>query len=195
LIQIPDVPAQLSQKVRIRYLCDNAIAGGLLPATDLLSAVLVAYSTTAAMRIFLAVRLIGVHTYFVGDFNSTSADDNFAFLSLEWLGGDNSDSKAKISIAAAAVPGHRYYKVPKKDTFASMWYRHDASNATNSLFKLTAPIGTYVDLVFEVVFRGHDNPTQSSGYTIVGGTTGNVCYPKLMEGDLVAQGVSVVALA
>jgi hypothetical protein len=175
--------------MRIRYLVDNTLTNGELTADELLSSILLTSSTTVGWRIFLAIRLKEVHLYWQGNYNITAEDDNTAFIAFEMLGGDNAAPNAWISTAQASVPRQRKFRTTP-DTLSGFWYRHDAANATNALFRVSCPVGTVLDITFDYILRGFEQPT-TSGYTVVGASAGRLTYMKLISNDLVAQGMPV----
>jgi hypothetical protein len=186
-VLVPDAKLNYRGSMRIRYLVDTAVSSGAITADDLLSSVLLTSSTTVGWRIFLAVRLKEVHIYWQGSYNTAPEDDDTNVISFEMLGGDNAAPNAWISTAQASVPRTRRFK-PTPDTLSGFWYRHDAANVANQLCKFTLPVGTIMDISFDFILRGFEQPT-TSGYTVVGATAGRLTYMKLVSNDLLPQGM------
>lgn len=140
---------------------------------DLLDMFCVATSGIAAYRVFAAAKVKSIEMW------APAQAGNVTTVSIQWLGtGPISGPKSTVSdtTLGATRPAHVHSLAPK-DAVASMWFADSSTGGT--LFLLTGPQNTVVDIVISLTLR-NDEAAVAVSAAVAAATTGRV-YCRRMD--------------
>jgi len=141
----------------IRYIAVSAINKQAFKPSDLLKMMLITVNTSAtAYEIMQAIRLRRISIYFVastGDFGSTSSYIDFA-----WSGGTNAPDNLITDRGTATQPACIKVK-PPRGTIADMWFDANSTAYGNTLFSISCPADTIIDIDFEWIQSNANSAT------------------------------------
>lgn len=141
----------------IRYIAASALSKQAFKPSDLLKMMVITVNTSAtAYQIMQAIRLRRISIYFVastGDFGGTSNYIDFA-----WSGGTNAPDNLITDRGTATKPAC-IKVVPPRGTIADMWFDANSTAFGNTLFTISCPTDTIIDIDFEWIQSNANSAT------------------------------------
>jgi len=157
---------------RFRFLNGTEAGTYTITRAQLLNLILYTTSTTATVRLFEAVRLVGLELW-----SSPAALGSQAVqLSLEWLG-ENGPSTVLSDISIGVSPAHIRSRPPPRSSCE--WWSMSGQQESDNLFVLTIPANTTIDVTLALRFVENEAPT--SGDAATGATLGRI-YGDYLDG-------------
>jgi len=164
LLRPPQFDSTVKFTHKFRFL-SNSAATSTITRARLLNLLVSATAANTANRIFSGARLIKVEVWAVQGASSANPF-NTATVSLEWI--SNLSPTTEVSDSGNAEnTAHISCKPPSMSTGA--FWSMTGSNETESLFILTVPVGSIVDVTVELVCMDGETPVV---VTIGSGTAG-----------------------
>lgn len=153
----------------IRYVCITALAAQTFTPGDLLKMMIFTVNTSAtAYTLARCIRIKHISMYFVpssGDFA-----DNTKVLSFKWSGANNACDNLITDRGTATQPACIKVR-PPRGTISETWFDPTSTGATNTLFTITCPTNTIIDINFEFVLSDGNSTT----VTLSGAATSTGC--------------------
>jgi len=155
----------------------SSTAQAVRPLDLLKMLVMTTSGSTTAYEVMQAIRIRRISMYWVnsgGDFGN-----NNVFLSFQWSGATNA-SDILITDRGTATEPACIKVVPPRDSIASMWFDANSPAFSNTLFTVTCPQNTIIDIDFEYIFSNGVTSTvtlnanaTTTGGAIIGLFTGH----------------------
>jgi len=184
----PQIRPSIIWTNRLRFTVTTAATGKSFSVNNLFDTVLVAKTTTAGSQLFTNLRLKAVEVWGPSPAAGTATTVSVFFPTVSTagfaVGGDNVVfSDTSVSVEPAHV------RASPAGTASSLWQSNQDSSATpnnNSIFVITAPVGSVVDVLVEFSNGvGLSAFTQAVANALVGAVAGTV-YFRGLDGVAVA---------
>lgn len=140
---------------RARFTCSTAAVDQPIRRVDLLQHLLLGAGATSAFRVIVGFRLKSVAIWAIAGNNPTTAAT--ATCSVEWLSEQGPTSIRSDTSLGLAQPAH-ILASPPPGSLAGFWSVQGSSEST-SLFLITCPIGSVVDITYEFILQNGETAT------------------------------------
>lgn len=188
----PQVVSAYRGKLTIRYLAGSALTASALVVSDFMNLVCLCTTTSTNYQANDSVRIRKMELW--SPASSIPGTTLLSFSEESAAGGVGSPSKTYTDMAMGADrPGHLLYR-PSQGSVQFNWITSYMANAT--LFTLTCPAGTVVDLTIDYVLGDGTGLPFVAPAVAATGTTGQIMFRRLGVQNglaLVPQGVAYLA--